>query len=162
MGRIVVGENQWRTFELNGTALPHLTFLKREYCRLWEDILWYSAWWTYTTKACLVQWGLVCAPHVLISTDQHWVARGSFWSALIRIQIPPSPAILAGKQLSNGPTQHCSALNELISAESLKAEQNWTELSDTEQCWVMPAVIIIIIKRKCMGRDWTMASIDIM
>ena len=33
-----------------------------------------------------------------------------FWSALIRIRNPPSPAILAGKQLSNGPTQSYSAL----------------------------------------------------
>ena len=33
---------------------PHLTFLKREYHRLWEDLLWYSARRTYATKACLV------------------------------------------------------------------------------------------------------------
>ena len=35
---------------------PRLTFLKREYHRLWEEILWYSARRTHTTKACLVQW----------------------------------------------------------------------------------------------------------
>ena len=43
-------------------------------------------------------------------SDQHWATRGFFWSALIRIRIPPSPAILAGNQLSNGPTQHYSVL----------------------------------------------------
>ena len=55
--------------------------------------------------------GLVSAPHVLISADQ----QEDFSDQWIRIIIPPSPAFLAGKQLSNGPTQHYSAL---ISAES--------------------------------------------
>ena len=62
-----------------------------------------------------------------------------FWSALIRIQIPPSPAILAGKQLSNGPTQHCSAL--ISTDQSAQHWMNWSVLSPwklnrTEKNWV--------------------------
>jgi len=80
--------------------------------------------------------GLVCAPHVLISATQRWSARGFFWSALIRIRNPPSPTILAGKQLSNGPTQSYSALNHWNQFSCwvmlIRTEWHWTELNFTQ------------------------------
>ena len=53
---------------------PRLTFLKREYHRLWEDILWYSAQRTCATKACLVQWSF---------TQIYWCLRKGWGSILI-------------------------------------------------------------------------------
>ena len=65
-------------------------------------------------------------PHIF------WSARALFWSMLITVGFPLSPARLAGKGLSDGPlrsVQHwseCSALVSVLSAESLSdAEQNW-------------------------------------
>jgi len=94
-----------------------------------------------------------------------------FWSALIRIRNPPSPAILAGKQLSNGPTQSYSVL---ISTD--QSAQHWSVHSvlnhwNQFSCWVMlnrtefytsiTAVIILIIKKKCMNKDWAIAFKDV-
>ena len=98
-----------------------------------------------------------------------------FWSALIRIMHTPSPAILAGKQLSNGPLstdQHwseCSALIRTVQrwiTEScdqswsvhsmldhwmlLRTEWHWTEL-DFTCCYY------INNKKKCRSNDWTIA-----
>ena len=65
--------------------------------------------------------GLVSPPHVLI-----------------RIRIPPSPAILAGKLLGNGLTQHYSAL--ISTDQSAQRWMNWSVLSAwklnrAEWCW---------------------------
>ena len=66
-------------------------------------------------------------------SDQRWAARGFFWSVLIRIRTPPSPAILAGKQLRNGPTQHCSAL--ISTDQSAQRWMNWSALSPNRTEW---------------------------
>ena len=84
-----------------------------------------------------------------------------FWSALIRIRIPPSPAILAGNQLSNGPTQHYSVL--ISTDQQAQHWVNWSVLSHwmlnrNEWCWtelnraeysISITGVIIISKNKC-------------
>ena len=80
---------------------------------------------------------LTCMRSCLCPTcsDQRLVTGGFFWSALIRIRIPPSPAILAGNQLSNGPTQHYSVLISTDQQAQHWVTESWIELSDAEQNW---------------------------
>jgi len=87
---------------------------------------------------------------------------------LIRIRNPPSPAILAGKQLSNGPTQSYSALIRVLSSDQCHSALNhwnqfscWVTLNRTEFYTSITAVIILIIKKKYMNKDWTIAFKDV-
>ena len=120
-------------------------------------------------------WSVLIGKRIfLISSDQNQNSSFPSHFGWKLTQQWPHSALLSLISIAQ-PDQHwseCPALKELNSAECLKAEQNWTELTDTEQCWVMlhktkcyisiTAVVIIIITSKCMNRDWTMASIDIM
>ena len=103
-----------------------------------DNILWCPTY--QRPRSCLCptcsdqRWSALIGKRIfLISSDQN--QNSSFpshfgWKAT---QQWPHSALLSADQHWS----ECSALNELISAECLKAEQNWTELSDAEQNWVL-------------------------
>ena len=122
---------------MEGCLFPPQPFL---HCQLpqWKSRT--RATWKETTKQHTMMCLMLIILLLLRRSLHSPTCSDQCWSELC---ICLSPAILAGKQLRDGPLsadQHwseCSALSKLISAEPLKAvlsaEQCWTELSDAEQ-----------------------------